>query len=304
MTSLGKGGGAVKTLEDYLAPKGELGRLLSTLARASVGVQGELSVRRGDRGEVNVYGERQTEIDVWSNDHFVEALRASGLAGAVASEEMDGVKDLGRGPLAVAMDPLDGSSNIRTNNPLGSIFGVWPRERFPGPGRDQVAAAYALYGPALTFTVATGGEVHEFIHLPREGRFVHSSGPLRLGQKRYYGMGGERPDWVPGFRKFVEMLDERRFKLRYCGCFVGDFNQILNHGGFFAYPALKSKPDGKYRLLYESAPMAYVMTVAGGAATDGEGDILDVIPKSTAQCCPTYLGDRALLQELEGLLRV
>lgn len=292
----------MKTLEEYLGPKGDLGRLLAALARASVEVHAELSVRRGDRGEVNVYGERQTEIDVWANDHFVEALGASGLAAAVASEEMEGVKALGGGPFAVAMDPLDGSSNIRTNNPLGSIFGVWPRERFPGPGREQVAAAYALYGPALTFTLATGGEVHEFIHLPREGRFAHSSGPLRLGRKRYYGMGGERPDWIPGFRRFVELLDERGFKLRYCGCFVGDFNQILHHGGFFAYPALKSKPEGKYRLLYESAPMAYVMAAAGGGGIDGQGDILDIVPRATSQCCPTYLGDRALLRELQGYL--
>lgn len=292
----------MRTMEAMVGSLGDVGRVLLALAHGSVAVRREIALRRGQRGEVNVYGERQTELDVWANDHFVDILGRSGVVSAVASEEMDGVKEVGQGALAVAMDPLDGSSNVRTNNPLGSIFGIWPREDFPGPGRSMRTAAYALYGPALTFTTALPDGVHEFIYLEQEKVFIHSQGPIRLGDQRYYGMGGERSDWLPGFRRFVETLDERKFKLRYCGCFVGDFHQILLHGGFFAYPGLKSKPEGKYRLMYESAPMAFILEAAGGASTDGTRDILDVVPGRTSQTCPTYLGSKDLIEELQGYL--
>ncbi len=292
----------MRTMEEMVGPLGEVGRVLLALAHGAVAVRRETALRRGVKGEVNIYGERQTEVDVWSNDHFVEVLAKSGVVARVASEEMDGIKELGQGPLAVAMDPLDGSSNIRTNNPLGSIFAIWPNSEFPGPGRRMRTAAYALYGPALTFTTALPDGVHEFIYLEGQAKFVHSQGPIRLGEKKYYGMGGERPEWIPGFRRFVETLDERKFKLRYCGCFVGDFHQILLHGGFFAYPGLKDKPSGKYRLLFESAPMAYIMEAAGGASSDGRGSILDVVPEEYSQTCPTYLGSATLVEELESYL--
>jgi fructose-1,6-bisphosphatase I len=293
----------MKTMEEMVGPLGAVGRLLLALAQGSVAVRREIALRRGEKGEVNVYGEKQTEIDVWSNDHFVDVMARAAVVAKVASEEMEGVRELGRHPLAVAMDPLDGSSNIRTNNPLGSIFGVWPAERFPAEGRAMVAAAYALYGPSLTFTAALPDGVHEFIYLEERGSFLHSLGPLRIGGKSFYGLGGERPDWVPGFRRFAEVLDDRGFKHRYCGCLVADVNQVLHHGGIFAYPSLRSRPEGKLRLLYEAAPMAYIVGAAGGGATDGQRDILDIPPTGISQRCPLYIGTRPLVEEVKGYLK-
>src|SRR5439155_20085781 len=141
----------------------DLSRLLSTFAGLATRIRRELPVRRDPAATRNVYGERQLELDIWMNDLFVDACRESNLVAQVASEEMGDVKDLGRGRFSVVLDPLDGSSNVRSNNIFGTILGIFDRKKLPARGRDLFAAGYLIYGPATTLVYATRDGVHEFV---------------------------------------------------------------------------------------------------------------------------------------------
>jgi len=292
-------------LKDYLgrdAPEGT-SRLTAAIARSSIKVWESIPFNSGLLLKVNPSGERQKAIDVLSNDIFVESLIESGAASEVASEEMSEPAK-GKGSLSVAMDPLDGSSNVDTNNPLGSIFGLYSAP-LPCSGRSLQAAVFVTYGPMLTLTLSLGRGVQRFAAVRRGSGYsfeLLDSG-IRLPEKpEVYGIGGLKRDWVPAVQKFVESLEVRGMKVRYCGTFVGDYNQVLNRGGIFAYPALREKPMGKLRVLFETAPMAFITEQAGGYATDGRRSLLDVLPKSLSETSPAYMGNVPLVRELEGYL--
>jgi len=245
-----------------------------------------------------VYGEQQLELDVWMNDLFVDALRDSKLVAQVASEEMGTVKEVGRGRFSVVLDPLDGSSNVKSNNIFGTIFGIFDRKALPARGTDLFAAGYLIYGPATTFVYATRTGVHEFVQggdvHPDEFALIEEG--IRLPPKgKLYGIGGHREKWIPEVKAFAGELERELMNLRYGGSFVGDFNQILHYGGFFAYPAQVDKPAGKYRLHFESNPIAFIAEAAGGAGTTGTERILDVAATGIDQRVPTYVGNRDLI---------
>jgi len=245
-----------------------------------------------------VYGEQQLELDLWMNDLFVDALQTSKLVSQVASEEMGTVKDVGRGRFSVVLDPLDGSSNVTSNNIFGTIFGVFDGKRLPARGSDLLAAGYLIYGPATTFVYATSGAVHEFVQggARRPEEFILIEEGIRLPSKgKLYGVGGHRERWIPEVKAFIGELERELMNLRYGGSFVGDFNQILHYGGFFAYPAQVDKPAGKYRLHFESNPIAFIAEGAGGAGTTGRERLLDVAPKGIDQTVPTYVGNQDLV---------
>src|SRR2546427_2422597 len=172
----------------------DLGRLLERVAGLAPRIRRELPVRRDPARTRNVYGEQQLELDVWMNDRFVDALRASKLVAQVASEEMGQVKEVGRGRFSVVLDPLDGSSNVKSNNIFGTIFGVFDRTQLPARGSESFAAGYMIYGPATTFVYATSTGVHEFVQgggPPNE--FILIEEGLRLPPKgKLYGIGGDR----------------------------------------------------------------------------------------------------------------
>src|SRR5438093_1924600 len=152
------------TLADHAARVArDLGRLLSVISGLAGAIRRELPVRRDPAATKNVYGEQQLELDVWINDALVRALGESGLVSQVASEEMGEVKSVGKGRFSVVLDPLDGSSNVRSNNIFGTIFGVFDGGRLPARGSDLSAAGYMIYGPATTFMYAAKGGVHEFV---------------------------------------------------------------------------------------------------------------------------------------------
>ena len=276
----------------------DLGRLLERVAGLAPRIRRELPVRRDPARTRNVYGEQQLELDVWMNDRFVDALRASKLVAQVASEEMGQVKEVGRGRFAVVLDPLDGSSNVKSNNIFGTIFGVFDRTQLPARGSELFAAGYMIYGPATTFVYATSTGVHEFVQgggPPNE--FILIEEGLRLPPKgKLYGIGGHRDKWIPEVKAFAGELERELMNLRYGGSFVGDFNQILHYGGFFAYPAQVDKPAGKYRLHFESNPIAFIAEAAGGAGTTGTERILDVAATGIDQTVPTYVGNRDLIE--------
>ena len=281
----------------------DLSALTMAVAGSCITVWDNIPWKSGLLAEVNPSGEAQKAIDVFSNDVFVEALTATGSAAEVASEEMDEAATA-KGAVSVAMDPLDGSSNVETNNPLGSIFGFYSK-RLPASGRNLLGSLYVTYGNTITITLSFGKGVHRFVAV-REGAkmgFELLGVNLKIPDKpEVYGVGGSSKDWIPAVRDFVGTLEGRGMRIRYCGTFVGDYNQVLARGGMFAYPQLTSKPKGKLRVLYETAPMAYLNEQAGGYATDGKGDILDIAPSSLAETSPAYIGSSSLVRELEGLI--
>jgi len=292
-------------LEEFLrlnAPE-DLAVLTNSIAKASIMVWDNIPFKSGLLSEVNPSGETQKAIDVFSNDVFVESLTATGCAAEVASEEMEEPVQA-KGEVSVAMDPLDGSSNVETNNPLGSIFGFYTK-RLPTSGRRLAGALYVTYGNMITLTFSFGKGVHRFVAV-REGAdmsFELLGVNLKLPEKpEVYGVGGYRKDWIPGVRQFVDSLEGRGMRVRYCGTFVGDYNQVLARGGVFAYPQLVNKPKGKLRILYETAPMAFLNEQAGGYASDGTKNILDLEPAELADTSPAYIGSSSLVRELEKLV--
>ena len=255
---------------------------------------------------LNPFGEAQAELDVFSNEVFSKALLDTGRVGWVASEELEtplGGFSQSKDSISVAMDPLDGSSNIVTNNPLGSIFGVW-RGEIPQKGKDLVGAAFVTYGPTLTITLSADGGVHQYVELREgdaEGRFALAYSNMKLPPKpEVYGVGGKRAEWISPVEKFVGKLEARGMHLRYGGTFIGDYNQVLQRGGIFAYPAHKGKPEGKLRVCYETAPVSYLNELTGGKSSNGEISILDIVPKNFMQTSPFYVGNANLIRELEA----
>ncbi len=281
----------------------DLGSVLSAFASLATRIRRELPVRRNPAATRNVYGEQQLELDVWMNDLFVDALRESKLVARVASEEMGEVKDVGHGRFSVVLDPLDGSSNVKSNNIFGTIFGIFDRKSLPARGSDLFAAGYLIYGPATTFVYATPTGVNEFVQGGggRSNEFFLIEESLRLPSKgKLYGVGGHRDRWIPEVKSFVGELERELMNLRYGGSFVGDFNQILHYGGFFAYPAQVDKPAGKYRLQFESNPIAFIAEAAGGAGTTGRERLLDVAPTGIDQTVPTYVGNQDLVDRFRA----
>jgi fructose-1,6-bisphosphatase I len=268
-------------------------------------VQQRIPTELGYSGGVNVYGEKQLAIDVWSNDLFAKKLLKSGLVRRVASEEMEDVAQSRSGEYSIVLDPLDGSSNLKSNNLLGTIVGVYHDKPLPAMGRDLLAAMYFLYGPFLQLVLALKDGVRLSAAAgkgPGAKRFV-SDGQIHKIPKppTVYGIGGLREKWTPKVRQFVESLEKRKLSLRYGGSFVGDYNQVLSKGGFFAYPELTDAPQGKYRLQFESNPVGFITEKAGGRAITGTNNILDVEPSSLEQRIPTYLGDPELVMEFQSV---
>lgn len=243
----------------------------------------------------NRSGETQREADVWADTQFQNAFTdISGVCG-YASEEQDTVVACGSGAYTVAVDPLDGSSNIPSNNLCGTIIGLY-NEPLPAAGEHLVAAAYILYGPSTTMVTATQGSVNEY--RIEDGKPVLLTEPSTLPEPTVYGFGGTDPAWTPRFQSFAEQV-RTRLKCRYGGAFVGDVNQVLHHGGVFSYPALTNKPEGKLRTVFEAAPIAYIFeTLENGASTDGETSVLQVEPASLHGRTPVHVGNTSLVNQL------
>ncbi len=296
------------TLRDVVAPESKsLFKLVALLSDLSALVQQRIPRALGLSGGVNVYGEKQMEIDVWSNDLFTKKLLRSGLVRSVASEEMENVAEAKSGEYSIVLDPLDGSSNLKSNNLLGTIVGVYRDRALPAKGRDLLASMYFLYGPFLQLVLGMPDGVRTFaaVGKGRGATRFFSDGELHKipSPPTVYGIGGLREKWTPMVRQFVESLEKRKLSLRYGGSFVGDYNQTLSKGGFFAYPELTDAPEGKYRLQFESNPVGFITEKAGGRVSTGKGNILDVEPTSLSQRIPTYLGDPGLVQEFESRYR-
>ena len=276
----------------------ELDEIVQTVQGTAHYVVRNLANHAGSGGGTNPSGEDQIGADVWADHLFFDKLSALDCVGGYASEERPEIVDCGEG-YSVAIDPLDGSSNLASNNSVGTIVGVYEEEP-PTTGRNLAAAMMVLYGPYTTMTVAREDRdtVQEFLlrdgYSERWGEFVIPEEPTVVGLA---GRASERTD---AFNAFADQL-ERELKLRYGGATVADLAQVLEYGGLFGYPATDGYPDGKLRVHFESAPLAYLIEASGGASSDGNGSLLDVDPGEDLHArTPTFLGNRELVDRLES----
>lgn len=276
---------------------------------------GPLGRATGKRGEVD----EQKEIDVLSNDRIVEALRRAPVA-AVASEEMEGPLLLdAKAPLLVALDPLDGSSNIDANASIGTIFTVLPAlehnedpSAFLQPGVNQLAGGFFVYGPQTTLVVSVGAGTQIFTLDRTTGTFVltHSKVEIAPRTSEYAINGSNSRHWDEPVRTYIEDCDRGRegprgrdFNMRWTGSPVVDIYRILSRGGIYLYPGDRRREfrNGRLRLIYEANPIAWLVEQAGGAASTGRERVLEVRPQSLHQRTPLIAGSRT---EVEHVVRL
>jgi fructose-1,6-bisphosphatase I len=270
----------------------------AAVAGAAPEIRAGLPGRREKADAENPSGERRLAADEYADDLLEARLGGVDGVGAYASEEREGVVDTGEG-YAVAVDPLDGSSNLEPNNVMGTIVGVYDAP-LPASGRELVAAGYVLYGPITTMAFARDGSVTEYLIEDGEATVLNEDVTLP-DDPTVYGFGGRVPDWPGDFAAYVDEI-ESELKLRYGGAMIGDVNQVLTYGGVFAYPALRSAPEGKLRLQFECNPVGYVIECAGGRSSDGSGSVLDIEPDGLHERTPVYLGNADLIDRLDAAL--
>ena len=311
---------------------GELTGILNQIAFAAKIVSREVNKAGlveilGLTGEENVQGEEVQKLDEFANEVFLNILGKSGHFCVMATEEEpemipvpDGYK---KGNYSIALDPLDGSSNIDVNVSIGTIFSVH-RSVNPGgdgceqdlmqPGRKIIAAGYVVYGSSTMLVMSTGNGVHGFTLDPSVGEFLESHPDIRIPEKgKTYSINeGNYPYWTTGVRKYIDFLKEkdkesgRPYSGRYIGSMVADMHRTLLKGGIFMYPADKKdpkKPSGKLRLLYECAPFAFLVEHAGGTASTGTMPVLDVIPEDLHQRVPFFAGSIYDVRQVEEFVQ-
>ncbi len=303
---------------------GEFSWLLSGITMATKLIQAK--VRRaglidilGDHGAVNVQGEVQQKLDVFSNEMLVECLAVRESIGVLASEENEEPLLVHKGSenanYAVIFDPLDGSSNIDVNVSVGTTFSIVRRP--PGvsldepekwvlqPGSKQIAAGYVVYGSSTILVYSVGNGVHGFTLDPAVGAYVLSHPNMQMPEQgKYYSVNeAYLESFPPRYAEYIHRLRsgvlDRNYASRYIGSMVADFHRTLLKGGVFIYPPTKANPSGKLRLLYEANPVAFLAEQAGGMAIDGERRILDIQPTSIHQRTPLVVGSRVELADFE-----
>ena len=297
----------------------DLRLLIETCARAckAIGFQvdkGALAGVGAPLGTQNVQAEEQKKLDVVSNEILLEANEWGGNLAALASEEMERPAQIPsaypRGEYLLLFDPLDGSSNIDVNIPVGTIFSVLrcpsgvvqPDEScFLQPGRAQVAAGFATYGPTTILVLSVGDGAHGFTLDPYMSSFVLTHPDIRIpaDTSEFAINVSNMRRWEPPVRRYIEEClagkdgpRDKDFNMRWVASMVADVFRVLSRGGIFMYPRDAKNRDGRLRLMYEANPMSYIVEQAGGAATDGSTPILDIRPKALHQRVAVILGSR------------
>ena len=307
---------------------GELSGILYDLALAAKMIASK--VRNAGLADVlgatensNVQGEIQQKLDVLANDIIIKAMDHGGRLCAMASEEEPDIIPIPEqfrcGKYVLLFDPLDGSSNIDVNVPVGTIFSVLRKitrgargemEDMLQPGRRQVAAGYVIYGSSTMMVYTTGQGVHGFTLDPAIGEFLLSHPNIRMPDPgRYLSVNDSyEPLWSDTVKDLMQRYRKGDGKKRngtssrYVGSLVADFHRNLLGGGIFAYPAQSKSPKGKLRLLYEANPLGFIAEQAGGAASDGERRVLDIVPTELHQRTPLFIGSKSNVELAESML--
>jgi fructose-1,6-bisphosphatase I len=314
---------------DFPYAKGELSRLLRDIGIAAKIVNREINKAGlvdilGDAGTTNVQGEYQKKLDIYANEQFISALQSGGECCIVVSEENDEYiyidseisKDA---KYIVAIDPLDGSSNIDVNVGVGTIFSIYRRKSVEGKatledvlqrGTEQVAAGYVIYGSSTMLVYTTGKGVNGFTLDPSIGEFCLSHPEMRVPEDGMIysineGYYAHFPDGVKKYVKYCQVEDDatnRPYTSRYTGSMVADLHRNMIKGGIFIYPITASAPKGKLRLVYECNPMAFIIEQAGGKASNGYQRILELEVTNLHQRSAIFIGSENMVRKAEEMM--
>lgn len=294
---------------------GELSQLLRDIALASKVVNREVNKAglidiMGAVGSQNMAGDEQQKLDVLANIRFTRALAKGGEVCALVSEESESFVDLNNeGQYMIAIDPLDGSSNIDVNVSIGTIFSIYRRKSPAGTpiqqidilqkGSDQVAAGYVLYGSSTMLVYTTGHGVNGFTYEPTLGEYFLSHSTMRIPEDgRIYSINeGLTNSFAAPVRDYIQFCKDENYSARYVGSLVADFHRNLLKGGIYIYPATAKDPNGKLRLMYECNALAYIAEQAGGSATTGKDRILDIELKDLHQRTAFYVGSKNMVEK-------
>ncbi len=312
----------IEKQSDFPYAKGELSRLLRDIGIAAKIVNRDVNKAGlidilGETGDTNVQGERVKKLDVFANDQFIAALKAGGEVCGIASEENDEIipvetEQSKNAKYVVAMDPLDGSSNIDVNVGVGTIFSIYRRISLKGPatledflqrGTEQVAAGYIIYGSSCMLVYTTGKGVNGFTLDPSIGEFCLSHPNMQTPKKgKVYSLNEGNylhfPDGVKKYLKYCQEEDKatnRPYSSRYIGSGVADIHRNLITGGIYIYPTTTKSPNGKLRLLYECNPLAFIIEQAGGKASTGGKRIMELPIKELHQRTPLFIGSSEMV---------
>ena len=321
----------IRKQTEYPYARGDLSRLLRDLGLAAKVVNREVNKAGlvdilGSAGTTNVQGEEVKKLDVFANTRFIAALELGGQCRGVASEENkefitfhDEVSKDAK--YIVALDPLDGSSNIDVNISVGTIFSIYKRvspedgpltiEDFLQKGSEQAAAGYIIYGSSTMLVYTTGYGVNGFTLDPSIGEFClsHPSMIIPKNGKTYSVNQGNFLSFTEGLKQYlrycrdIDMATNRPYSARYIGSMVADIHRNIIQGGIFMYPGTTDTPKGKLRLLYECNPMAFVVEQAGGRATDGTRRILDIEPTELHERTPIFIGSEEMVLKAEEFIQ-
>lgn len=300
---------------EFAFATGELSQLLRDIALAGkiinreVNKSGLLDIT-GAFGTTNVQGEEQQKLDVIADIRFTRALKNGGEVCAIISEEEDELIRLNpNSRYVVAMDPLDGSSNIDVNVSIGTIFSIYRRitpvgspvqmEDVLQKGVNQIAAGYILYGSSTMLVYTTGHGVNGFTHEPSIGEFVLSHSDMKCPDDGtiYSVNEGSYNSFEPSVQAYIQYCKEQKYSARYIGSLVADFHRNMLKGGIYIYPKTASSPNGKLRLMYESNSLAFIVEQAGGMATTGEKRIMDLEPSELHQRTPLFIGSKKMVEK-------
>jgi fructose-1,6-bisphosphatase I len=273
----------------------------------------------GFTGRTNVQGESVKKMDVYANQVFISVFQESGLVCRLASEEMENPyyipENCPIGRYTLLYDPIDGSSNVDINLNVGSIFAIRKQETedLDQSGQDllqdghrQIAAGYVLYGPSTMLVYSIGKGVHAFTLDPSLGEFILSSENIQVPEHGPVYSVNEGNFWQceESIRNYIRYVHRHEgYTARYSGALVGDFHRILFQGGVFLYPGTIKKPEGKLRLLYESAPLAFLIEQAGGKASTGLQSIMDVVPDRLHARTPLMIGSKEDVALVESFIQ-
>ncbi len=309
---------------------GELNSLVLDVALTCTAIstqvaRGALAGVLGAESSTNSHGETQQRLDLIANDLFLQVNERSGRLAGMVSEELDGPHRMPagrpRGEYLLAFDPLDGSSNIDVNVSVGSIFSILrarapgldaTREDFLRPGSEQVCAGYAIYGPATVLVLSVGTGVHGFTLDPGLGEFflTHPHLMIPASAEEFAINASNRRFWSPAVRRYVDEClagavgpRGKDYNMRWVASLVAELHRILTRGGVFLYPRDSRNPAraGRLRLLYEAAPVAFLVEQAGGRASTGHRRLLDVVPDELHQRVPFVFGASEEVERVESL---